>query len=84
MTETKQTEAPTVAEALRALVDAKALKGVRDVVAGWNGENLPTPHKERHPSRLGARIETNCGAIYELDELLTAARAALAFTSEAR
>lgn len=64
--------------ALEALINAKALRGVRSLVAGWNGEGLPEPHAARHPARLGARIETTCGAIYELDELLTAARALLA------
>lgn len=63
---------------LRNLVEAKALAGVRGIVAGWNGESLPEPHKTRHDPRLGARIETNCGAMYALDEALTAARTALA------
>lgn len=61
------------------LVNARALSNVRELVAGWNGENLPEDkrHYERHPSRLGARIETNCGRIYELDEIMQEARAAL-------
>jgi len=67
-------------EALANLVNAKALSGVRSLVAGWNGEDKPERY-ERHPSRLGARIETTCGRIYELDELLTAARAALSGVS---
>ena len=63
---------------LRAVTEAKALAGVRKLVAGWNGEDRPEgPHTERHPARLGARIETNCGAIYALDEALTNARATL-------
>lgn len=70
--------AEQMAEALRALVDAKALSGVREQVAGWNGENRPVPYKERHPDRLGATLpKTNCGAVYALDDAMQAARAAL-------
>lgn len=64
--------------ALAAIVNARALSGVRDQVAGWNGEGRPEGPFERHPSGLGAHIKTNCGRIYELDELMVAARAALA------
>jgi hypothetical protein len=64
--------------ALRRLVNAKALAGVRALVAGWNGEGRDEPYKERHPARLGATLpKTNCGAVYELDEALTAARAVI-------
>lgn len=70
--------APSIREALEALVNAKALKGVRELVAGWNGEGRDEPYKERHPSRLGATLpKTNCGAVYELDEAMQNARAAL-------
>ncbi len=66
--------AEQLAEALRALVEAKALSGVRDLVAGWNGENRPVPYKERHPARLGATLpKTNCGAVYALDEAMQTA-----------
>jgi len=63
-------------ERLKAIIDAKALSGVRYLVAGWNGENRPEgPFKERHPDRLGATLpKTNCGAVYQLDEAMTAAR----------
>lgn len=66
-------------EALCHLVNARALAGVRELVAGWNGENLPDgPYRERHPARLGATLpKTNCGAVYELDEAMQEARAAL-------
>jgi len=71
--------------ALTSLVEAPALSGVRSLVAGWSGENRPEgPHQSRHPSRLGARIETNCGRIYDLDERLTAARAAIRATEGER
>jgi len=70
--------APSIREALEALVNAKALKGVRELVAGWNGEGRDEPYKERHPSRLGATLpKTNCGAVYELDEAMQSARALL-------
>lgn len=65
-------------KAARALVTAPALSGVRAQVAGWNGEGREGGPFPRHPSRLGARIETNCGRIYDLDERMTAAAAALA------
>lgn len=69
-------------EALRQLVNAKALSGVREVVAGWNGENRPEgPYKERHPPRLGATLpKTDCGSVYELDEAMQRARQALGDT----
>lgn len=70
--------------ALERLLNAKALSNVRSLVAGWNGEDRPDgPFKERHPSRLGARIETNCGRVYELDEAMHDARRALASLREA-
>lgn len=62
--------------ALASLVNAKALSGVREQVAGWDGEGLADGFRyERHPNRLWAEISTNCGAIYELDDALEAARA---------
>ncbi len=68
--------------ALSALVNAKALSGVREMVAGWNGENRPEgPFLSRHPARLGAVIRTNCGAVYDLDEAMTNARLALSTTA---
>jgi hypothetical protein len=65
--------------ALKRLVNAQALAGVRDLVAGWNGENRADgPHAERHPAKLGATLpKTNCGAVYELDEAMVRARAVL-------
>jgi hypothetical protein len=59
------------------LVNARALSNVRALVAGWNGEGREGGPFMRHPSRLGARIETNCGRIYELDEIMARARAML-------
>lgn len=64
-------------EALNELASAKALKEVRSIVAGWNGEGSPDGPYERHPAKLGATLKTNCGAIYELDEAMTKAAAAL-------
>jgi len=65
--------------ALRDLVEAKALADVRGIVAGWNGEGREDgPYETRHPARLGAQLpKTTCGAIYELDEAMQRARAAL-------
>lgn len=65
-------------EALGRMIDAKALSGVRELVAGWNGEEQPKPYNERHPAELGATLpKTNCGAVYELDEAMVAARSVL-------
>lgn len=72
-----ESQVAELTQKLERLVSAKALSGIRTLVAGWNGENLPQPHIARHPSTLGARIETNCGAIYELDEAMQEARAFL-------
>lgn len=67
-------ERDAAVEALRDLANAKALAGVRGLVAGWNGEGNPDGPYDRHPEKLGATIpKTNCGAIYELDEALTRA-----------
>lgn len=64
---------------LASLVNAKALKGVRGIVAGWNGEGRDEPFRERHPKGLGATLpKTNCGAVYELDEAMQAAASLLA------
>jgi hypothetical protein len=74
----ERNDAQTLREALEDLVNAKALAGIRELVAGWNGEGLPQPHAFRHPPRLGADIRTNCGAVYALDEAMQRARAVLA------
>ena len=62
-------------EALDNLVNAPALSGIADLVRGWSGK--PDDPNPRHPSNLGAQIKTTCGRVYQLDEALTAARAAL-------
>jgi hypothetical protein len=68
--------------ALQRLVDARALSGVREIVAGWNGEGRPEGPYPRHDARLGAQLpKTNCGAVYELDEAMRAARQALSRSS---
>lgn len=64
-------------ETLERLVNAKALSGVREQVAGWNGEGREKPN-ERHPYNLGATLpKTRCGHVYELDEAMQEARAIL-------
>jgi len=63
--------------ALQVLVSAKAIKNIRSMVAGWNGEGRADGLYDRHPAKLGAIIETNCGAVYALDEAMTAARSIL-------
>lgn len=65
--------------ALDGLANAKALSGVQELVLGWNG---PNGDYNRHPSRLGAHIKTNCGRIYDLFELLACAHQALAKTEK--
>lgn len=64
--------------ALTDVLDAKALSGIRDLVAGWNGEHLPENERYgRHHDNLGVTLPTNCGAIYELDEAMLRARVLL-------
>jgi hypothetical protein len=71
-------ERDALREALTTLVNEKALAGVRELVAGWNGESRPDGPYDRHPPRLGATLpKTTCGAVYELDEAMQSARAAL-------
>ena len=77
---TAQVEALT-AEAGRLLAAVDAL-GLRELVAGWNGENREDGPYEPHPSRLGVTLRTNAGRVYELDAAAEAARAPLASTSE--
>ena len=77
-----QSQAARIAEleaGLDCLVNAKALSGVRELVAGWNGERRPEgPYTERHPARLGATLpKTNCGAVYALDDAMQTARSLL-------
>ena len=66
--------------ALDAIIGAQALVGVRDLVAGWNGENRPEgPHVSRAPDSLGAILPpTTCGAVYALDEAMQRGRELLA------
>lgn len=82
MSAAAETREQKLEKALAALVNAKALGDVRSLVAGWNGESLPEPHQSRHPYNLGATLpKTCCGAVYELDEAMQAARVLLLPTS---
>ncbi len=73
-----EADAKRYRDALEKLVTAKALSGIRALVAGWNGEDKPEDQRYgRHPDGLGVRIETSCGEIYELDEIMRDARAVL-------
>lgn len=81
--EAQQARVTALEAALRRLVDARALSGVREIVAGWNGEGRPDGPYPRHDARLGAQLpKTNCGQVYELDEAMTAARASLSSTEK--
>lgn len=78
-----EAERDRLAGLLDRLVNAKAISGVRDLVAGWNGENRPDGPYPRHDARLGATLpKANCGQIYELDDAMQAARAALSTAKE--
>lgn len=69
------------AEALKPFAHLLAIidkLGVRNLVAGWNGEGRPDgPYAERHPPRLEAILPTDCGTVYALDAATESARAAL-------
>lgn len=66
-------------DAAKAVLEAKALSGVRALVAGWNGEDKPEGQRYgRHPNKLGATLpKTTCGAVYELDEAMQRLRTAI-------
>ena len=74
-------EAASRAREARLLAAVDAL-GLRQLVAGWNGENRPDGPYEPHPRKLGVTLRTNAGQVYDLDAAAEAARAALASTSE--
>ena len=67
--------APELYEALDTLLNAPALSKVEGIVGGWSGP--PEKPYSPHPPQLGARIETTCGRVYELDKAMKNARAAL-------
>ena len=74
----KNEQITTLVKALEELVNAKALARVRSIVSGWNGENRPDgPFEHRHSFNLGARIETCCGHMYQLDEIMQRVRTIL-------
>ena len=58
-------------EAQDALVKAVERLGLRELVAGWNGENREKPYTP-HPDNLGAKISTTCGTVYAIDAALAA------------
>lgn len=69
---------PEMIESLERLTNASALYGVRQLVAGWNGEGRSEPFQHRHHDDLGAALpKTTCGAVYDLDDALQSARAVL-------
>lgn len=70
-----QQERDEAYERLKTLAEARALSGVRKLVAGWNGEGREDGPYTRHPDELGATLpKTNCGAIYQLDDAISASR----------
>lgn len=48
--------------------------GIRNLVAGWNGENQKDGPYDHHPSDLGVNLKTNCGIIYAIDDALRKAK----------
>lgn len=73
--------ATATAPLIAALEDAReALErlGLRELVAGWNGENRPDGPYEPHPAKLGVTLRTNAGTVYEIDATLTRITAELA------
>ena len=60
-------------DAVQALVKAVEKLGLRELVAGWNGENKDKPYAP-HPPSLGATIKTTCGVVYEVDAAIRAAQ----------
>lgn len=64
-----------IAEAGRLVSEVQKL-GLRELVAGWNGEDRPQPYKP-HDGRLSATIKTTCGTVYAIDEITRALLAKL-------
>jgi hypothetical protein len=57
-----------------ALVEAVRRLGLRELVAGWNGEDREKPYTP-HPSGLGVTLKTTCGVVYAIDAALAAIEA---------
>ncbi len=54
---------------VKALVEAVEQLGLRNLVAGWNGEGMERPYPP-HPETLIAVIKTTCGTVYAVDAAL--------------
>lgn len=54
------------------LIAAVRKLGLRELVAGWNGENRADGPYEPHPAKLGVTLRTNAGTVYEIDRALEA------------
>lgn len=68
--------APTVQDAARvpeisALIEAVSALGLRQLVAGWNGEDLGEQYPP-HPASQLAMLNTTCGVVYAIDTALRA------------
>ena len=71
-------DAGRLADALIDLVEAVERLGIRETVAGWNGENRPELQRfGPHPDNLLAVIPTNCGTVCAIDKATVDARKAL-------
>jgi hypothetical protein len=66
-----QSSAPTDAK-IKALVEAVRRLNLRELVAGWNGENRADGPYEPHPDKLGVTLRTNAGTVYAIDTALAA------------
>lgn len=71
-------KAPDRCAALAQLLEAVDALGLRQLVAGWNGENRSDGPYEPHPPKLGVTLRTNAGHVYALDFAAENARTALA------
>lgn len=58
-------------EEARALAEAVQKLGLRELVAGWDGEESDTPF-EPHPANLGVVLKTKTGTVYAIDAATTA------------
>ena len=67
---------PTRSALIAQLVEAVNKLGLRNLVAGWNGENKADGPYEPHQRRLGVTLRTNAGTVYDIDAALTALAAA--------
>ena len=71
-------------QAMLDLIDEIDRLGLRQIVAGWNGEGLEDGPNDPHHPELRVTLPTNAGTVYAIDAAVERARLALAGDDEKR